>query len=164
MSNYRISCKSGSSVPVIHTNDGTSGGEISNNANVLQSEHVDGIPIVQRDVVVAASVSFESIKHRSPDSQAISEFNEFLDDLAKKYNTKEQKNRDVELFFGKGEGQGRHLDGIRPDVAIDSLRNLSSFLDGKIKKLSPEIQKKNADINTFTEFLYTDPRDNYGTP
>lgn len=50
-------------------------------------------------------------------------------------------------------GQGQHKDGIRPDVAIDSLRNMSSFLDGKIKKLSPEIQKKNADMNTFTELL-----------
>lgn len=80
-------------------------------------------------------------------------FYNFLDDLDKKYNTGKQKNVDVDIFFGKEPGQGQHADGIRPDVAIDSLRNISSFLDGRIKKLTPEIQKKNADINVFTELM-----------
>lgn len=61
---------------------------------------------------------------------------------------------DIEIFFGREEGQGMNTKkGMPPNLAIEKLRNITTTLDNEVKTNSTQIQKTNSVYNTLLETL-----------
>lgn len=61
---------------------------------------------------------------------------------------------DIVNFFSKDkEGGFNPREGMKPNLAIEQLRNIANFLDNEVKSNSTQIQKINSTYNTLLETL-----------